>query len=142
LRRWLQISKLMEEPQLADPKYIAQRTENADEIDSLMLPWLVEHTKDEIYHAGQAMKPEVPTSPVRTPEDLINSPQFIAREFFVEVDHPIAGKAIYPGAPARMWGTPMRVTRAPLLGEHNEEIYGRLGYAAADLKNLKNDKVI
>jgi CoA:oxalate CoA-transferase len=142
VRRWLQVSKLMNEPQLADFKYIAQRRELADEIDALMLPWLVEHTKDEIYHAGQAMDPKIPTGPVRTPEDLINSPQFKAREFFVDVEHPIVGKGTYPGPPAKLWETPMQITRAPLLGEHNEEVYRRLGYTKVDLANLRSEGII
>jgi crotonobetainyl-CoA:carnitine CoA-transferase CaiB-like acyl-CoA transferase len=142
VRRWLQISKLMDEPELADPKYISQRTDLADEIDDLMLPWLLEHTKDEIYHRAQSMDPQVPVSPVRTPEDLVNSPQFKARKFFVEVEHPVAGKGLYPGPPAKLGETPMRVARAPLLGEHNEEILTRLGYNTIDLENLKNDNII
>jgi len=142
VRRWLQISQLMNEPQLADPRYIAQRTELADEIDALMLPWLLDHTKDEIYHAGQAMEPKVPTSPVRTPEDLVESPQFKAREFFVEVEHPVVGKGIYPGAPAKLWESPMRIAPSPLLGEHNEEVYGRLGYTKADLAALRSEGIV
>lgn len=141
-RRWLQISKLVNQPQLADLKYIAQRIELGDEIDALMLPWLVEHTKDEVYHAGQAMDPRIPTSPVRNPEDLINSPQFKAREFFVEVEHPIAGKGTYPGPPAKLSETPMQITRAPLLGEHNEEIYRHLGYNREDIAKLRDEGVI
>jgi crotonobetainyl-CoA:carnitine CoA-transferase CaiB-like acyl-CoA transferase len=88
------------------------------------------------------MDPKIPTSPVRTPEDLINSPQFKAREFFVDVEHPIVGKGTYPGPPAKLWETPMRITRAPLLGEHNEEVYGRLGYTKMDLANLRSERVI
>lgn len=142
VRRWLQFAKLMNEPELADPKYIAQRKELADDIDALMLPWLIEHTKDEIYHAAQNMEPAIPASPVRTPEDLINSPQFKAREFFVEVDHPVAGRGTYPGPPAKMEETPMQVRRAPLLGEHNLEIYGRMGFSSQDLDALKREGVI
>jgi crotonobetainyl-CoA:carnitine CoA-transferase CaiB-like acyl-CoA transferase len=142
VRRWLQFSKLMDEPELADPKYIAQRTDLADEIDALMIPWLVEHTKDEIYHQAQSMDPQIPVSPVRTPEDLVNSPQFKARNFFLEVEHPIVGKGVYPGPPAKLWETPMQVTRAPLLGEHTEEILSRLGYTGKDLEKLKTEKII
>ncbi|MBW2091703.1 MAG: CoA transferase [Deltaproteobacteria bacterium] len=142
VRRWLQISKLMDERLLADPKYIARRRELADEIDALMLGWLLEHTKEEIYHAAQSQDPKVPASPVRTPEDLINSPQFEARGFFTEVKHPVAGKGVYPGPAAKLSETPMQVTRSPLLGEHNEEVYGRMGYTRSDLKQLKNENII
>ncbi len=142
VRRMLQIPVMMEAPELADFKYIAQRAELVDEIDALMLPWLLEHTGDEIFHKGQAMNPRVPTSLVRTPEDLINSSQFKAREFFVDVDHPVVGKGAYPGAPVKLSETPMMVTRAPLFGEHNEEICERLGYSNLEQTRLKSEGVI
>ena len=142
VRRMLQIPVMMEAPELADFKYIAQRAELVDEIDALMLPWLLEHTGDEIFHKGQAMNPRVPTSLVRTPEDLINSSQFKAREFFVDVDHPVVGKGAYPGAPVKLSETPMMVTRTPLFGEHNEEICERLGYSNLEQTRLKSEGVI
>lgn len=142
VRRWFQVPIMMDVPELNDLKYIAQRLELADEVDALMLPWLFEHTKNEIFHKGQSMDPKVPTSPVRTPEDLINSPQFKAREYFVEVDHPVVGKGTYPGAPAKLWETPMTVTRAPLLGEHTEEICKGLGYTREELTRLRCEGVI
>jgi crotonobetainyl-CoA:carnitine CoA-transferase CaiB-like acyl-CoA transferase len=142
MRRWLQFSPLMGVPELADPKYFARRTELADEIDALMLPWLLEKTKDEVYHIGQSIEPKVPTSPVRTPKDLVDSPQFKAREFFVEVEHPVVGKAKYPGPPARLRETPMQIARAPLLGEHNKEVYGQIGYTVAQMVELKDGGVI
>ena len=49
----------------------------------------------------------------------------------------------YPGAPFGMGETPWQSARAPLLGEHNEEIYcGRLGYGKGDLARLSQRGVI
>ena len=48
------------------------------------------------------------------------------------------GKITIPGAPYKMTETPWRINRsAPLLGEHNSEIYGALGYDQKDLVLLK-----
>ena len=59
--RWMQMAKMMEQPALADIEFFSQRRGRADEIDAYMLPWLMEHTKDEIYHIGQAvMRPRLP----------------------------------------------------------------------------------
>ena len=45
------------------------------------------------------------------------------------MDHPIAGDNVYPGALFTLQNTPWQHSRAPLLGEHNAEIYGeRLSY--------------
>ncbi|GAI97702.1 unnamed protein product, partial [marine sediment metagenome] len=65
------------------------------------------------------------------------------REFFIEISHPVAGNLLYPGAPFRMSETPWQTGRAPLLGEHNEEIYcQRLGYSREDLVKLREGGVI
>ncbi|MCH8191671.1 MAG: CoA transferase, partial [Chloroflexi bacterium] len=68
---------------------------------------------------------------------------FRQREFFVEVDHPAAGPMEYPGPPFRPAATPWKKGRAPLLGEHNEEVLtGRLGYSRTDLAKLARMGVI
>jgi crotonobetainyl-CoA:carnitine CoA-transferase CaiB-like acyl-CoA transferase len=58
------------------------------------------------------------------------------------VDHPLAGELTYPGPPFRLSATPGRPGRAPLLGEHNEEILqGVLGLTRADLDVLTGEGV-
>ena len=81
--------------------------------------------------------------PINTTEDLINDVHWTARGFWAEIDHPVTGKLNYPGAPFKMMETPWRVGRpAPLLGQHNEEVYGELGYSKEDLVRLKEGGVI
>jgi crotonobetainyl-CoA:carnitine CoA-transferase CaiB-like acyl-CoA transferase len=58
-----------------------------------------------------------------TVQDLLEAPQLRARGFFQEIDHPAAGRQTYPGPPFRPEAMPWQAARAPLLGEHNEEIY-------------------
>jgi len=58
-----------------------------------------------------------------TVQDLLEAPQLRARGFFQEIDHPAAGRQVYPGPPFRPEAMPWQAARAPLLGEHNEEIY-------------------
>ena len=80
---------------------------------------------------------------VATVEDLLNSRQFAAREFFQSLDHPQAGEARYPGSAFALHGSSWQLDRAPLLGEHNEDIYGhRLGYSNAELTHLRGLGVI
>src|SRR5262249_11983700 len=51
--------------------------------------------------------------------------------FFVEIDHPVAGRARYPGPPLRIGDEPWRSARAPLLGEHTAAIEAELSRATA-----------
>ena len=103
--------------------------------------WTMEHDKMEIYDMAGKMR--ACFAPILTTKELLESPQLKAREFFVEVEHPETGTLTYPGAPFKMSETPWQAGRAPLLGEHNEEIYcDRLGYTREDLLRLKSQDII
>jgi crotonobetainyl-CoA:carnitine CoA-transferase CaiB-like acyl-CoA transferase len=123
-------------------KDIAFALKHAEEIQPVVSEWLMEHTKDEIYHQGQALG--LPVTPVATAEDVVNSKQLAARGFFKEVEHPEMGKVKIPSAPYQFSRTPWAVERpTPLLGQHNEEIYcHRLGLNHEDLVKLKEAGVI
>jgi crotonobetainyl-CoA:carnitine CoA-transferase CaiB-like acyl-CoA transferase len=112
----------------------------SEKFDALILPWLKERGKWEI--TKEAQKHRLGFTPVLSPGELLKDEQLDAREFFSEIDHPAMGKVTYPGAPVRLSETPWRVGRAPLLGEHNEEVYGRLGYANEDLVKLREQGVV
>jgi len=82
---------------------------------------------------------------MQTTEDVAACPQLQARDFFTEVDHPELDDTItYPGAWAKTSRAPWRIhRRAPLIGEHNEEIYVReLRIAEERLLLLKEQGVI
>ncbi len=75
--------------------------------------------------------------------DLLESEQLRAREYFHEIEHPVAGRWTYPGPPVRMGGVEWEEGRAPLLGEHNDEVYrGELGLAAEELARLRAAGVV
>ncbi|MCH8066150.1 MAG: CoA transferase [Chloroflexi bacterium] len=89
------------------------------EVDELIQPWLDEHSKDEIVEMAQALR--MPFAHVPTVKDLVESEHLQSRGFFQTIDHPEAGELRYAGHPFRMSETPPRMSRAPLLGEHNDE---------------------
>jgi crotonobetainyl-CoA:carnitine CoA-transferase CaiB-like acyl-CoA transferase len=61
----------------------------------------------------------------------------------VELEHPMRGRFAMPGNPVHLSASPTTVTRAPLLGEHNAEVYGAwLGCDAEELRRLEKDGVI
>jgi crotonobetainyl-CoA:carnitine CoA-transferase CaiB-like acyl-CoA transferase len=67
-----------------------------------------------------------------------------ARGFFVEIDHPEAGRLSYPSGLAKFSCSPIVFERpAPLLGQHNQEIYcERLGYSPHELSRLRETGII
>jgi crotonobetainyl-CoA:carnitine CoA-transferase CaiB-like acyl-CoA transferase len=137
------IAFLIERPELQDDPLLADtrtRMANPDKLDELMTPWLKERGKWEVTKAAQELR--LAFTPVLNPEEVMDDEQIKAREFFAEVDHPVMGKVSYPGAPAKLNGSPWQAGRAPLLGEHNEEIYGAMGYDNEQLSVLKKKGII
>lgn len=128
-----------------DPRFKDRREislKYADEMDALLAPWLMSHTKEEIYSLCREKR--IPFAPVKNIKEVVNDPHLKVREYFVEVEHPATGPLKYPGAPYKLSQTPWKVDKpAPLLGEHNEEVYcQRLGYAREELSRLHRGGVI
>jgi len=118
------------------------RGEAYREIEPLISEWMMSRTKEEVYHQCQAVG--CPVVPFLSPDEVVNDRQLKARGFFVEVDHPKAGKIKYPSAPYQFSETPWSVKRpAPLLGQHNDEVYCQLlGYTKEDLVRLREAGII
>ena len=111
-----------DQPEFQNPKYSSDegRAENIDELDGLFQAWLFDHKKEDIYYLMQEQG--LPFGYVANARDLLKSPQLKDRKYFVDINHPETGELPYPGAPFAMSKTPFNFKRAPLLGEHNEEI--------------------
>jgi crotonobetainyl-CoA:carnitine CoA-transferase CaiB-like acyl-CoA transferase len=100
-------------------------TVTQDVIERLEEPagkFFMAHTKAELL--DRAVKYRFMLYPVSTTKDIMESVQLAAREYWVEVEHPELGATItYPGAFTKTSETPPRIYhRAPLIGEHNQEI--------------------
>jgi len=137
------IALLIGKPELQDDPLLAKpsaRMAEPEKFDALIVPWLKEHDKWEI--AKEAQELRLAFTPVLSPGELQNDEQLKAREFFAKTNHPMMGEVTYSGAPAKLSESPWRAGRAPLLGEHNEEIYGRLGYSKEDLIRMREEGVI
>ena len=142
---WAGLTGMMGNPDWAQRELCQDRYSrrvNAEFIDLIIAEWTREHTTEEINQESIARR--FPCSPVRTAKEAVNSEQLAAREFFVEINHKETGRLKYPGAPYKLSVTPWRVRRpAPLLGEHNEEVYCQmLGYTRQDLAKMRGLGVI
>jgi len=93
----------------------------------------------------EVIKREMLGYPVASVEEIFQDPQLEFRKFWQSIDHPELGTSIlYPGGFAKFSEGPCKIwRRAPLIGEHNEEIYcGELALTKNDLENLKKEGVI
>ena len=100
-------------------------------------------TKEELY--SEALKRGIMLCPVNTSKDIFINAQLKDREFWVDINHPELSTDIkYPGAFARLSETPLTIRRrAPLIGEHNLEIYqGELGLSDSEVNDLLHAGVI
>ena len=99
-------------------------------------------TKARIYNEG--IERRLFIFPVSSPRDLLENGQLAARGFFQEVEHPDLGAAItYPGAFCAFSETPLAIRRpAPLVGEHNVEVYEELGLRRDQIVTLAEAGVI
>jgi len=102
----------------------AGRLANNDELTALIYGWAAGQRKRDAYERAGSMRG--PISFVHDMAGLFGSPQLQARHFLREIDHPVAGRLTYPGAPFQMSLTPARAGRAPLLGEHTAAVLGAL----------------
>jgi benzylsuccinate CoA-transferase BbsE subunit/naphthyl-2-methylsuccinate CoA transferase subunit len=117
-----------------------------EEIDLIVEPiskFFMNHTKSELWEEG--VKRRVMVYPAANPQDILCDPQLREREFWVELEHPeLNDRITYPGAFVKTEDKLCRVQRrAPLIGEHNVEIYvEELGFSKEEIAILKQCMLI
>jgi crotonobetainyl-CoA:carnitine CoA-transferase CaiB-like acyl-CoA transferase len=87
----------------------------------------------------------IPAYPVRDGCDLVeHDAQLAAGGFYVELEHPLAGRVAHEGVVAHLHDTPGRLWRpAPLLGQHTDELLTELlGLVPAELAALRTEGVL
>lgn len=141
---WQTFADFLGVPELVTEKFntASARSRNAEELNALLSNALKEMDKNEFWH--RAVANSFTFQIVQRPEEAATSPQLVERGFFTEVAHPVMGTVTLPGDTYGFSETPWHVRRsAPLLGEHNAEVYGEeLGYGAEALSVLRESNVI
>ncbi len=115
-----------------DPDWM-RNDDLVDELQACFIPWLFAGDNRDRAEVGQREKWAV--TPLNAPVALIDDRHFVDRGFFVETDHPVAGRFRQPGAPFRIgdhWDSVWQLRRpAPTLGQHTEELRAELaGHAS------------
>ncbi|HJU15506.1 MAG TPA: CoA transferase [Stellaceae bacterium] len=131
----------LKDPKYRDPAVIAASASHI--IDDLVANFIASLPAEEVYHAAQ--KRGFTWGAVRAPEALLDDPHLHDRGFWKEVEHPELGRSfLYPGEAALYNGSPWRISRrAPLIGEHNAEIFcDEMGLSRGALSVLAENRVI
>ncbi|MBI5967008.1 MAG: CoA transferase [Deltaproteobacteria bacterium] len=144
-RLWLAFCDAIGHPELKeDPRYNSRvkRYENRAELYRLVEEAFLTKTRDgwmKIF-----VEKGVPAGPVYNLDEAVADPQVLHREMIREIDHPVCGKLKVTGNPIKMSESHEEAfSPQPALGEHNEEILGKLlGYSPQAIEELKKNQVI
>jgi len=141
---WRALCNAMEQPELSDdPRFATPkaRAKNNEELTAILNEWTGRYSKHEVMKIlGSA---GVPCGAVMDTVELLNDPHLRERQMIVDIEHPARGKISIPGCAVKLEDSPVTVVSAPLLGQHNAEVYGQmLGLGAPQLAELKERGVI
>jgi len=139
------LTEAMQRPDLkADGKFIdhASRGRHQAELDAIIAEWTSRQTLDGLLALLEAEG--VPASRVFRAPDMLDDPQYQAREAIVRTQHPVFGSIRMQNAFPKLSRTPGRVRwPGPALGQHTEEVLqSRIGCTAERLADLRARKVI
>ncbi|MBI3743734.1 MAG: CoA transferase [Chloroflexi bacterium] len=137
---WQRFVKLMGDPEWAKVAPFngdrRQRAQYKEDLNDLMLPWLMQQEKEDLYIKCQAL--DIPVGPSRSMTEVLADPQFAARESWRKSSHPAFGAMTYLRPPyltsREPWATPQP---SPRLGQHTREVLGSvLGLSRTKLAAL------
>ena len=140
---WQMLANLVEREDLAyrpDLETVEGRMAAADEIEAAIESWT--SSREERYLAETFVNHGIPAAPLLHIGDLVESEPAL-KDFFFRYDHPNGVSFLVQNQPFDWNGERLTLTRAPMLGEHNEEVYkGRFGVSDERFVQLMVDEVI
>ena len=128
---------------IEDPRFTSEsgRLNNAQDLFEIMQDWTKSRDKREVMaaFAGEG----VPCGAVFDTQEVMTQPHLIERGMIREIEHPARGKYAVIGCPVRLSDSAVEVARAPLYGEHSDEVFTTLGgLTQAEVDRLRCEKVI
>ena len=141
---WSRLRAALGDPAWArDPVFatLEGRRARHDDIDREVSAWTAARTASEATEVLQ--RAGIASTPVLNGPQLVDDPQLRHRGFFVDIDHPEVGVKASAGIPLRFSETQLHYGSAPLLGEHNREVFTELvGVPPEEFEQLVRDSVI
>lgn len=117
------------------------RAPHIDILTAMFIDFSSRFTADELFHEGQ--RRNLVFLPVTDVSDLLQDPQLEASHTWTEMEHPRAGRLKYPLGVFDIEGVTPSGSPAPLLGQHNRDIYcGELGLTGQELAELRESGAI
>jgi crotonobetainyl-CoA:carnitine CoA-transferase CaiB-like acyl-CoA transferase len=143
--QWQLLCHAMNREELArDPRFssLASRLKYIADLNALVAEWTSGREAEDVMSLLQAAG--VPCGVVQNGADLMHDPHLQARRFPVVLQHPVAGRLVFPDVPFRLSQDPGSADRmAPELGEHNDYVFGKiLGLSAGEIAQLKAEQVL
>lgn len=141
-KRWC---RLVDRPELFDDPRFADddlRWENGDVLNDIMAQWCAGKTKAEVLELLESAK--LPAAPMHSTQDVLDDPHVQAMGYLRRVPFPGTSRDVpIIETPFRLSATPGEIRRrAPLLGEHTDEILGEIGYSGAQVAGLRDRRVV
>ncbi|MET0700540.1 MAG: CoA transferase [Mycobacterium sp.] len=141
-KRWCRLVDrldLFEDPRFADDDL---RWENGDVLNDIMAQWCADKPKADVLELLQAAK--LPAAPMHSTQDALDDPHVQAMGYLQRVPFPGASRDVpIIETPFRMSATPGTIRRrAPLLGEHTDDVLAELGYDGNEIDGLRARSII
>ncbi|MCF6468967.1 formyl-CoA transferase [Nonomuraea sp. MG754425] len=140
---WKPIAGIIGRPELTDdPEWATPeaRLSKLDKMFQLIEEWTIRHDKWTVLDRLNAEN--IPCGPILSTRELVEDESLREEGIVVSVEHPERGEFVTVGSPLQLSDSPVDVRTPPLLGEHNQEIYGELGVTPDELAQLKTNGVI
>ena len=140
---WSVFTDLIGEEGLRDPKFETGpgRIEHGEELKALLEQGLQKWDRKPLFQASGERR--LVFGMAQDAGDLVECPHLDSRGFFVNVDHPIVGANRYPGLGPVISDQEFKIEKpAPLLGQHNWEIFNQLGFKRKELTLLRSNGII
>ncbi|MBI2875528.1 MAG: CoA transferase [Candidatus Tectomicrobia bacterium] len=142
---WPRLCRIMgREDLIEDPRTntVAARAENRKLVAETIDSWTRKHTIQQVLEVLE--EAEIVCAPVLNFKQILEVDHIRERGMVAEVEHPTAGRLQLYGVATKFSRTPAGVrTPAPLLGQHNEEVYGNLlGLSRERMAELKEKGII
>jgi formyl-CoA transferase len=119
----------------------AGRAKRAEELDRVIGDWTARHDAAECVR--RLNEAQVPNGKIYSAADIVGDPQYLAREMIRQVTLPDGASLRVPGVVPKLSETPGDLEWVgPKLGEHTDEVLGRLGYAPADIAVLRSRGIV
>lgn len=143
-RHWQYLCDVMGQPELSSHPDFAtnqERVARAGEVRRIVGEWTARHSTAEIQDWLGGL---VPCGPVHTAADIFADPHVARRQMLTQVEHPGAPEPVtLVNSPIRMSASTVGVQRrAPLLGEHTDEVFAAVGFTPEEVRNFREQGAI